>query len=67
VIRKATATVLVSDEAIVDGGLGTPEDQAAAAGRIEARAAEAHLRWTELPLRRRLRIRVASRVRRWKS
>jgi hypothetical protein len=53
-----------SDEAIVDGHLGSPEDQAAAAVRIQDRQREARARWLARPLYQRLLNRV--RYSRWR-
>jgi hypothetical protein len=65
-VTKLRATVLVSDEDIVDFGWGTPEDQAAAAERIEVRKRETHARWMALPFwvraYRRLRWHLAERI-----
>jgi hypothetical protein len=53
-VQKIASWVPVTDEAIVDYQLGTPEEQAAAAARLEALAAERDARWRALPLRTRL-------------
>ncbi len=49
-VRKAVAYVPVRDEDIVDGRLGTLEDQVAAAARIEERQRAAQRQWQALPL-----------------
>lgn len=64
-VRKAVAVVQVSDELIVDAGIGSEEDQRAAAARIEARQELDRLRWRALPLHRRLVIRSRRLFRRY--
>jgi hypothetical protein len=61
-VRKATAYVPFSDEAIVDHAIGTEADQDAASTRIEARHAEQRARWDALPWYIRLRVRLAASV-----
>jgi len=56
--RKLEAYVLVSDEDAVDYGLGTPEDQAAAAARLDVQRLWAEAAWAALPLRTRLAARA---------
>lgn len=48
----------LSDEAIVDFGIGTPAEQDAAAARIEARLAASRASWLARPLWQRAWIRL---------
>lgn len=56
---KLSAIVPVSDELIVDAGIGSPQEQAAAAARLEARRQESAARWAALPRR----VRIAGTIR----
>ena len=56
------AWVPITDEAIVDFGLGTPEQQQAAAARLHARELETRARWAALPMRVRLTRRLRART-----
>jgi hypothetical protein len=61
-VNKAICLMTVTDEAIVDYGLGTEDDQREAAARIAARQWAAETHWRGLPRR----VRVARRLRaRW--
>ena len=53
-LRKIATWLPVTDEMIVDAGIGSAEDQAAAAARIRARQVADRIRWRALPLRVRL-------------
>lgn len=53
-VQKASAYISLPDEAIVDYGLGTPEDQLAASTRILLRLEAQRAAWDALPLRTRL-------------
>lgn len=48
-IRKLSITIPVTDESIVDYGLGTPADREAAAQRIEAARLRTRQMWLALP------------------
>jgi hypothetical protein len=50
-VTKLSAWIPVTDEAIVDYGIGTPGQQAAAARRLGLHQARARARWLGLPLR----------------
>ena len=56
--RVSAFYIPFSDEAIVDGHLGSIEEQAAAAIRIEARQRGSRARWLAKPLNERLLIRL---------
>jgi hypothetical protein len=58
-IEKIATWIPVTDEAIVDYGIGTSEQQAAAAARIEEWRRDSQVRWQALPLR----VRIARRLR----
>ena len=60
---KASAFTLVSAEVIVDYGLGSPEDRAAAQAFLAAEAAELEARWRALPLRVRMWRTIRARIR----
>lgn len=53
---------MVLDEDVVDYGLGTPEDQAAAAARIATLLAEVERTWKALPLWYRAWVRLEART-----
>lgn len=53
-VQKLEAWRPVLDEDVVDFGIGTLEEQAAAATRIIARAAESEARWLALPRSKRI-------------
>lgn len=50
-VEQIAAWVPVTDESIVDFGIGTPEEIEAAARRIEVRERAAERRWRALPWR----------------
>lgn len=60
--EKLAAWIPVSDELIVDAGIGAPEEQAAAAQRIDARLRESRERWRSLPFWIRARRRLVARL-----
>lgn len=59
-VRRIPTWIPISDESIVDLGIGSVADQAAAAARIEVRRRAVEARWRALPWRVR-----AGRIARW--
>jgi hypothetical protein len=62
-VKKITTWMHVTDEMIVDFRIGTEEQQAAAAARLEAARARRAAAWRALPAR--VRIARTLRARRW--